>query len=192
MRQVQASVQNDGVNMKRFPLLSPAECQMLMEVSREWLTDAFRTSYAAHRSGFKLHDDCTASLKIRQKCQELSGLPLRNIEPVEVVRYQVGASYQVHTDGWWRDYTLLVYLNDGYEGGETWFPELGGAVEPKAGDAIAWQNARNGVLINEHRHGVHPLIAGEKWAAVCWGINPEYRYDPDVISGVQPSDKCYI
>jgi prolyl 4-hydroxylase len=36
--------------------------------------------------------------------------------------------------------TLVFYLNDGFEGGETDFPELGRRISPKKGSALLFQH----------------------------------------------------
>ena len=60
----------------------------------------------------------------------------------ECYRYPSGASVASHADAATAigdrqsQLTLVVYLNDGFEGGFTSFPELGLEVEPKAGAAL--------------------------------------------------------
>jgi len=64
----------------------------------------------------------------------LTGLPERNYEYIQVVRYTPGQHYNQHMDTsdsfgrsshGHRIYTLLVYLTDVEEGGETHFPFIG-------------------------------------------------------------------
>lgn len=65
----------------------------------------------------------------------------------QVTSYPKGIGYKTHTDcivdhhdNRDRFATILVYLQDVKEGGETQFPELGISVTPKKGRAIVWNN----------------------------------------------------
>jgi hypothetical protein len=69
-------------------------------------------------------------------------------ERVRCYRYDVGQRFAPHYDGSFvRDdaerslLTLLVYLNDGFSGGETAFPDLGQSITPRAGMALLFQHA---------------------------------------------------
>jgi predicted 2-oxoglutarate/Fe(II)-dependent dioxygenase YbiX len=67
--------------------------------------------------------------------------------PLRIYRYQVGQQFGLHNDqsyagpGGSRSLlTLLVYLDDDMDGGETEFPEQGQIVTPRAGDALWFQH----------------------------------------------------
>jgi hypothetical protein len=68
-------------------------------------------------------------------------------EPLRIYRYEVGHHFGLHTDqSYPRDdarslLTLLVYLDDDFEGGETEFPEQGRTIVPRAGAALWFQHA---------------------------------------------------
>ena len=65
--------------------------------------------------------------------------------------------------------TVLFYLNDNFEGGETIFPKINKLVKPKKGKAIIFQNVdNNGVIITQALHGGEPVKNGEKWIANKW------------------------
>lgn len=67
--------------------------------------------------------------------------------PLRVYRYEVGQHFGLHED---QSYfgpddevsllTLLVYLNEGFEGGETEFPEQGRTIVPRTGAALLFQH----------------------------------------------------
>lgn len=63
------------------------------------------------------------------------------------VRYHPGEGTDLHEDAARHDgagavsrLTLLLYLNDNFEGGETMFPELGRRIEPAAGRALVFEH----------------------------------------------------
>jgi prolyl 4-hydroxylase len=65
--------------------------------------------------------------------------------------------------------TLIAYLNDVEQGGETVFPKLGLAVIPQRGNAVYFEycNSR-GQVDHATLHGGNPVISGEKWLATKW------------------------
>src|SRR5262245_28972246 len=94
---------------------------------------------------------------------ELSGMRLAGANPrLRLYRYGPGERHGVHWDtvvelgGGVRSLlTLVFYLNDGFEGGDTDFPELGQCVAPRAGRALLFQ----------HRilHEATQVLEGEKF-----------------------------
>lgn len=169
--------------------LSKDECWRLIQHTVPVLGKDFRTTVAAHRSGFRWKVGMTETKKIQRYASRLTGMPIENVEPVEVVRYEAGASYPLHGDLPWRSHTVLVYLNDGYAGGRTFFARQkpdGWRVHPNAGWALTWENSTApGKPIPSMDHCVEPLIEGVKWVAVCW-IQWQ-RVDPDLMSGLPPA-----
>jgi predicted 2-oxoglutarate/Fe(II)-dependent dioxygenase YbiX len=81
-------------------------------------------------------------------------------EPLRVYRYDVGHHFGLHSDqsytrGAGRSLlTLLLYLDDDFEGGETEFPDENKTIAPRAGDALWFQHA---VL-----HAGKPVTRGTK------------------------------
>ena len=79
-------------------------------------------------------------------------------------RYDPGQYFAPHYDGAFvrnaneeSQLTLILYLNEDFEGGETAFPELGVSVRPKAGQALLFQHR----LLHEST----PVRRGRKYAA---------------------------
>lgn len=78
----------------------------------------------------------------------LSGMKLEGGNPrLRLYRYGPGERHGAHWDtvvelegGVQSLLTLVFYLNDGFEGGETDFPELGQRIEPRAGRALLFQH----------------------------------------------------
>ncbi len=63
---------------------------------------------------------------------------------------------------------MIVYLNDGYRGGETIFPKLNIKVVPKAGDALLFDNVVDGKVDQRSLHAGLPVEVGTKWIATRW------------------------
>lgn len=67
--------------------------------------------------------------------------------PLRIYRYEVGQHFGLHQDqsylgegGTMSLLTLMVYLNEGFSGGETEFPEQSKTIVPKTGDALLFQH----------------------------------------------------
>lgn len=81
-------------------------------------------------------------------------------ERLRIYRYAGGQRFRWHTDGSfqrsadeWSAWTVLVYLNDGFEGGETSF--MGRDVTPSAGLAVAFPHRLE--------HSGQPVTRGVKY-----------------------------
>lgn len=108
--------------------------------------------------------------------------PIKNIELTQFLHYTVGGKYDIHNDSedfvngkltrvCERDVSVLVYLNDDYEGGELEFPDWGLTLKPKKGTLIAFPS------YIEFSHRVHPVTKGERFTLVSW-INTKDRIYP--------------
>lgn len=81
---------------------------------------------------------------------------------------EAGCMHELQTLGQ-RIVTVLVYLNDGYEGGETHFPHLNWAYKGNTGDAlIFWNMSATGERERLSLHAGTPVKAGEKWLLSKW------------------------
>ncbi|KAL1364248.1 hypothetical protein HN51_012408 [Arachis hypogaea] len=135
---------------------------------------------------------------IEKKIADLTFVPIENGEGLQVLHYEVGQKYEPHfdyfldkvntKDGNHRVATVLMYLSDVEEGGETVFPDAnvsfssvpwqndlsecaknGLAVKPKMGDAILfWSMKPDLTLDPSSLHGSCPVIRGNKWASAKW------------------------
>jgi prolyl 4-hydroxylase len=104
----------------------------------------------------------------------LTGLPTDHGEPLSVLHYAPGQQYRMHMDAIpgasnQRVATVLLFLNDAYEGGETVFEASGLAVRGRAGDALLFANTLpNGSPDPQSRHAGAPVRTGAKWLATRW------------------------
>lgn len=97
-------------------------------------------------------------------------------EPLSILRYRIGEEYRNHYDaygGSWkgpqRKYTALIWLNDGFEGGETHFPRIGLSVKGAPGDLLVFTNIdEEGRRDDRMEHASLPVTQGEKWLASRW------------------------
>jgi hypothetical protein len=101
-------------------------------------------------------------------------------EYFQCVKYNGGDFFDYHHDVLKKDangdeklktrrYTLLIYLNDSFKGGETAFPLLGIRVRPKSGCAILFENLQeDGNILKESLHAGLPVLEGTKYALNLW------------------------
>jgi prolyl 4-hydroxylase len=109
-----------------------------------------------------LHDrDCKVPLRVLAgRVSRIVGLDASHMENLQVVRYEEGQMFDMHTDHLdefnkleckGRLATCLVYLNSSnegsdtiksgeFDGGSTYFPEYESHVIPKQGRAVFWLN----------------------------------------------------
>jgi len=93
------------------------------------------------------HVPATMSREDERSGDRVSLTPCGVFEPLRVYRYEVGQHFGLHQDqSYFRDdgarslLTLLVYLNDDFEGGETEFPEQDRVIAPRTGDLLLFQH----------------------------------------------------
>jgi hypothetical protein len=114
----------------------------------------------------------------------LAGLPAVNAESLQVLHYQVGEYFAPHVDFWQpgfeghaatmkkygqRVVTVLVYLNDDLDGGETEFLKLGLRHRGCKGDALMFRNVdAQGQPDEATLHAGRPPTRGEKWLLSVW------------------------
>jgi len=168
-------------------VLSPAECEALIEAARPQLeraeivdpvTGVCRPDPARASDGAPLDLAALAHLaSIGPRLAWLMGSQPSHAETLQVLRYGVGGEYQPHVDtfnvpsaaGGQRVATLVIYLRDVDRGGTTAFPELGLQVAPSCGMGIyfAYGDAQ-GRTDPRLLHAGMPLLGGEKWVATQW------------------------
>jgi prolyl 4-hydroxylase len=113
--------------------------------------------------------------RVMDKCVALTDRPITNCEHLQVLRYKPGGHYKPHQDtfsdtkGNKRMYTIILALNDNYEGGETEFPNLKKKYKMEAGDALFFHTLDNYELMTSKAlHGGRPVKSGEKWICNLW------------------------
>ena len=153
-------------------------------------TSDIRTSTGTFIS--RAHDPMITA--IEERIELWSQIPVDHGEALQVLRYENGQEYKAHFDYFFhkggkrnnRIATVLLYLSDVEEGGETVFPNTdvpterdrsqysecgngGKSVKPRKGDALLfWSMKPGGELDPGSSHAGCPVIKGVKWTATKW------------------------
>ncbi|WP_343891124.1 2OG-Fe(II) oxygenase [Sphingomonas oligophenolica] len=177
---------SESPDVVRFPgLLSPAECQYVAMTAQDVLEPAVvidpRTgkmvSHPIRTSLGAVIGPARENLVVRAinaRLAAVSNTAIEQGEPLAVLRYAPGQQYRAHLDSIdnapnQRIKTVLVYLNEGFRGGETRFTANGLNVSPRGGDAILFSNAlADGSPDRRSEHAGLPVIQGVKWLATRW------------------------
>lgn len=68
------------------------------------------------------------------------------------------------------EYAALTYLNDDYEGGQIYFPDLDLEIKPSPGELIFFPGTQHYV------HGVREVISGNRYALMTFFTTPKLKY----------------
>ena len=147
----------------------------------------YRTSDGAYFP----RDENAFITRIEQRVAALMNWPAANGEGFQVMRYGIGGEYRPHYDyflpsdvgsamhlkhGGQRVSTLIIYLNDVEEGGETLFPAINFSYVPRKGQALYFEYCNQaGVLDPLTLHGGAAVKRGEKWIATQWMREGEFK-----------------
>lgn len=182
--------------IRAFPkLVSPLVCDWLIGRARDRLGPAKiydavtggPTSGDSRRNSaaeFGLVDVDLVLLLVRERLAAASGLDALAMHGPQILHYAVGERFTPHFDfldptfeGHARDIagrgqriaTLLIYLNEGLEGGETDFPALGLRHRGGRGDGLMFMNVDGeGRPDRRTLHAGLPPTSGEKWLLSQW------------------------
>jgi hypothetical protein len=185
------SMVHDDPRICVFPnFVSEPVCNWLIDRARGRLTRA--RVYDAHKQADFVDDSRTNSyavfnvmdadlvhLMVQARMSVSCGQPMGHMEASTVLHYAVGETIGNHYDfvdpahpGYadeirkfgHRVITFLVYLNAGYEGGETIFPRLGVSHSPQRGEGLFFVNTlADGQADLRTLHNGRPPTRGEKW-----------------------------
>lgn len=120
--------------------------------------------------------------KVKKKIAKSFGLDGKGMEKMQLQKYPEGGYYKEHFDAKSEDhyqkdksfsqrkYSIIIYLNDDFIGGETVFPKKNISVKPLQGRLLLFSN-----MLNETNY-VHPfsshlsnkIVKGEKWILSTW------------------------
>ena len=175
-------------------VLSEDECAALIERARPRLAPSTivdpvtgRDVVAGHRTSlgmfFRPGEDALVA-RLDRRVSEVMSLPVENGEGFQVLYYPTGAVNTPHFDflqpsspanrasiarSGQRVSTLIAYLNEVEDGGETVFPATGWSVSPQVGSGVYFEYAnRLGQVDARTVHGSNAVIRGEKWVLTKW------------------------
>ncbi|KAB2040880.1 hypothetical protein ERO13_D02G098800v2 [Gossypium hirsutum] len=195
--------------------LSKEECEYLIKIAKPFMkkssvvdskTGKSKDSRVRTSSGMFLKRGQDKIISdIEKRIAEYSFIPIEHGEGLQVLHYEVGQKYEPHFDYFVDEYntrhggqrlaTMLMYLSDVEEGGETIFPNAKGnisavpwwdelskcgkgglAVKPKMGDALLfWSMKPDATVDPSSLHGGCPVIVGDKWSSTKWMHVNEYK-----------------
>ena len=121
---------------------------------------------------------------VRSRIAALANVQIAALEPTQILRYEVGQQFSAHVDFFdvtnpalareaqehgQRALTVLVYLNEDYEGGATSFPDIGLTFKGRKGDALVFWNLTEDGKPDWHTNhiGTAPT-RGVKWLLSQW------------------------
>jgi len=174
-------------------VLSNEECDELIRLSKDKMqrskigttreVDELRTS----SSMFFQESENEIVARVEKRISSIMSIPIEHGEGLQILRYTPGQEYKAHFDFFSstskvannnRISTLIMYLNDVEQGGETFFPKLNLSVTPQKGTAVYFEYFYNDEDLNELTlHGGAPVITGEKWVATQWMRKQKLRYN---------------
>jgi predicted 2-oxoglutarate/Fe(II)-dependent dioxygenase YbiX len=175
--------------IRRWPgFLSADDCDDLIEgvdQSRAWrhrvmdprqpggrLDPAIRNAKCADTSLVRRSIRALMRRAAEAKIEPGFGLEIEWIEEPQLLVYETGGHYAPHPDTGPgrvaglrdadRDVSVIVYLNDGFEGGTLLFPELAVELQPTPGLLVAFPSDPRFL------HGALPVTRGLRYAIVSW------------------------
>ncbi|MDQ0271738.1 2OG-Fe(II) oxygenase [Cytobacillus purgationiresistens] len=165
-------------------VLSDEECDELIMLSKDKMN---RSKVGAKREVnqirtsdgmFFQESENDTIIKIEKRISAIMNIPMEHGDGIQILKYTPGQEYKAHYDFFSstnraslnnRISTIVIYLNDVEQGGETFFPKLNFSVSPRKGMALYFEYFYNDTDLNEQTlHGGAPVITGEKWVATQW------------------------
>ncbi|XP_078445772.1 putative prolyl 4-hydroxylase 3 [Wolffia australiana] len=198
--------------------LSKEECEYLIQLAKPHMeksmvvdsdTGKSKDSRVRTSSGTFLKRGQDKMIRaIEQRIADYTFIPVEHGEGLQILHYEIGQKYEPHFDYFLDEYntqnggqrmaTLLMYLSDVEEGGETIFPSVpaanaslradygqlsecgktGLAVRPSMGDALLfWSMKPDASLDPLSLHGGCPVVKGNKWSSTKWMRAHEFKTD---------------
>ncbi|KXU82769.1 proline dioxygenase [Paraburkholderia monticola] len=175
-------------------VLSAAECDELIARSRHRLkrsttvnpltgTEDVIRNRTSQGVWYRRGEDALIA-RIERRIASLTNWPIENGEGLQVLHYDTNGEYSPHFDyftpdqpgssvhtaqGGQRVATLIIYLNDVADGGETVFPAVGLSVAARAGGAVYFRYMNGERQLDPLTlHGGAPVLAGDKWIMTKW------------------------
>lgn len=161
--------------------LSPEECDEIISFSENHNKISYKKSAIGFNDEEKISEYRTSytfippieELTILNKIIQLSVIETQQnkdmLEPISIARYNVDQSFWLHFDTSTfmpRTYTGVLYLNDNFDGGETYFSELDFKIVPKKGRMLFFPNLERHSLPVYSAHAGLPIKNGSKYVLI--------------------------
>ena len=173
--------------------LTSEECDHIMQISnpRLFTSKVYTSDSDLEDKSIRISDQCWLKdsddeliTRLSHRISEITGTEMKSQEELQVVRYKPGGFYKPHYDACNKEtddctrlnnglgprfITFIIYLNDGFDGGETFFPQIDTKVVPKRGKAVIFYNVDSeGEILPKSLHGGLDVKNGEKWICNKW------------------------
>lgn len=185
---------NGDYYIKEIPnFLSKEECQKIQEISQGKLSKSrvYTSDTDIQDDNVRISEQCWLKdlddpmlITISERIAKITHTDVKSQEELQVVKYKEGGFYKPHYDACNKEtddckrlngglgprfITFIMYLNDGFEGGETHFPNIHTSIKPEMGKAAIFYNVDDdGEILPKSLHGGMGVIGGEKWIANKW------------------------
>ena len=169
------------------PYLMPS--QVVDPQTRQLIPHPVRRSHGAM---FGVHAEDLMINAINRRIAAVSGTAYKQGEPLQLLQYQRGDEYRPHLDALpneqnQRVMTVIVYLSDDYDGGETQFLRSGFSFKGQKGDALLFANTLpHGQPDPLSLHCGAPVKSGTKTIATRWIRRSAFIYPnpPSILDSV--------
>lgn len=184
-------IENNFLEIYRVPnFLSDDECDKIIydmgdnfvkssTVNTNDDTSKYRTNKTCH-----IKSTTKSFIDVNNKIHNFMNIPIGLGEGLQGQKYDINEEYKEHTDyfeidndsnqdylknGGQRTWTVMIYLNNVAQGGETQFILIDKIFTPKKGMAIIWNNLKNNDVPNPYSlHCGLPIIEGTKYIITKW------------------------
>ena len=198
-----AEILSTDPEIKAVPSLAPpSACSWLISCVRDRMQRAVTHNPVSPRqtphrgrtnssAAIGLFDASLVTMILQARLAAAAEVDVIAMETPQLLHYATGEQYEPHFDFLEPDLpgnaagiaqfgqriaTLLIYLSEGFDGGETDFPLLGVRYKGKAGDALLFRNVTPaGAPDRRTKHAGLPPTSGEKWLFSQWVRDRPYR-----------------
>ena len=170
--------------------LTTDECQSLINTAKSNLknssiideeTGCSRVSQYRTSDSYDLSLDHELTISIYDKISNILNIDKDRFEDIQIIKYKKDDLFDVHVDyfmsttddkyikkGGQRVGTVILYLNNVENGGETFFPLLRIIEQPKTGKMIYFKYDYSDEINFKTSHKGMSVIDDEKWIATVW------------------------
>lgn len=117
-------------------------------------------------------------IPLKKHISKITNIPIHQQEQFCLIKYDEGGKYDLHydssnpniTEDNPRAYSFIFYLNEDFEGGETFFPNLNNqTIKPEKGKMVYWNNFNEEQEFDYTKfHSGLPVTKGNKWILTLW------------------------